>query len=61
MVNILWLYSMTVVWCRDLYTARISPGDVLFLPFVPFSAWAVFYLWNCRRAFGFEDRPDRTP
>lgn len=51
MVNILWLYSMTVIWCRDIYSGNISPGAVLFLPFVPFSIWAFFYLWNVRDRF----------
>ena len=52
MVNILWLYSMTVIWCRDTHGGTISPGTVLFLPFVPFSLWALRYLWNVREDFG---------
>lgn len=53
MVNLLWLYSMTVIWCRDLHSGSISPGAVLFLPFVPFSVWAAIYLWNRRASFRF--------
>ncbi|MBD3178484.1 MAG: hypothetical protein GF417_02210 [Candidatus Latescibacteria bacterium] len=56
MVNILWLYSMTVIWCRDLYSSSISPGAVIFMPFVPFSAWAVIALWKQRQVFGIRDR-----
>ena len=52
LVNILWLYSMTVIWSRDAYGGRISPGAVLFLPFVPFAAWALVYLWSRRERFG---------
>ena len=52
MVNILWLYSMTVIWCRDTHGGIISPGAILFLPFVPFSLWALRYLWNVREDFG---------
>ncbi len=51
MVNILWLYSMTVIWCRDLYAGSFSPGGILFLPFVPFSVWASRYLWIIRERF----------
>ncbi len=51
MANILWIYSMTVVWSRDFYATTMSPGGILFLPFVPFSVWATFYLWNCRELF----------
>ena len=52
LVNILWLYSMTVIWSRDAYGGRISPGAVLFLPFVPFAAWALVCLWSRRERFG---------
>ncbi len=52
MVNILWLYSMTVIWCRDAHAGALSPGAVLFLPFVPFSLWALRRLWVVRRDFG---------
>jgi hypothetical protein len=50
-VNALWLYSMTVIWCRDIHGGEISPGALLFLPFVPFSIWALFHLWRVRSAF----------
>ena len=36
MVNILWCYSLTVVFIRDIYST-ISPGLILFSPFVPFA------------------------
>jgi len=52
MVNILWLYSMTVIWCRDIHYDSISPGAVLFSPFIPCSVWAMRYLWNSREQFG---------
>lgn len=52
MVNIMWIYSMTVIWVRDIYAGSVSPGAVLFTPFAAVSAWAVFYLWRERRAFG---------
>ncbi len=52
LVNILWLYSMTVIWCRDLYAGQASPGAFVFLPFVPFSAWAFVALWKVREQFG---------
>lgn len=45
MMNALWIYSLTAVWVRDLYLHAITPGGILFLPFVPFSIWAIFYLW----------------
>lgn len=51
-VNALWLYSMTVIWCRDIHGGGISPGALLFLPFVPFSVWALFHLWRVRGDFG---------
>ena len=50
MVNILWIYSMTLVIMRDAYTS-ISPGGVLFLPFVPAAVWSIFYLWRKRELF----------
>lgn len=55
MVNILWLYSMTVIWCRDIHANQISPGALVFLPFVPFSVWATLALWKYRQAFGFRE------
>jgi hypothetical protein len=51
MVNILWLYSLTAVWVRDLFAGVISPGAVLFLPFALVAAWATFYLWRVRSRF----------
>jgi hypothetical protein len=50
MVNILWVYSMTIVLLRDAYTS-FSPGGMLFLPFVPAAAWSMFYLWKRRELF----------
>ncbi len=51
MINVLWWYSMTAVWVRDLYTGVISPGAVLFAPFALFSFWAAVYLWRVREQF----------
>jgi hypothetical protein len=51
MVNALWLYSMTVVWVRDVYAGSISPGAVLFTPFAVIAMWATMHLWKTRRAF----------
>lgn len=51
MVNILWLYSLTVIWVRDLYAAKISPGAAVFTPFALIAACAVFYLWKSRKLF----------
>ena len=50
MVNVLWIYSMTLVWIRDLY-GKISPGGLLFLPFALISVWAIWYLWRQRHLF----------
>ncbi len=50
MVNILWLYSMTVIWIRDAYNV-ISPGAMIFLPFTLAAVWATYFLWNHRRPF----------
>jgi hypothetical protein len=50
MANILWLYSMTVIWMRDAYTT-VSPGSLLFLPFAIIAAWAIIYLWRKRLLF----------
>ena len=60
MVNILWLYSMTVIWCRDARLGLVSPGAVLFSPFVLFSVWAILYLWRARSLFWWGDSPART-
>jgi len=50
MVNILWIFSMTVVWIRDVYT-NFSPGGILFLPFTLIALWALWYLWKIRHMF----------
>jgi hypothetical protein len=49
MVNILWIYSMTIIM-RDDYTS-FSPGGLLFTPFVPAAVWSMIYLWKQRRLF----------
>jgi hypothetical protein len=51
LANILWLYSMTVIWVRDLYSGAISPGAWLFTPFAVIAVWAVWYLWRKRQLF----------
>ncbi|MGA1876021.1 MAG: hypothetical protein ACMUIA_10475 [bacterium] len=50
MVHALWLFSMTVIFVRDNYTAW-SPGFVLFLVFPFISVWATLYLWRQRSLF----------
>jgi hypothetical protein len=50
MVNILWVYSMTLVWIRDSYST-ISPGALIFLPFTVAAVWATYYLWKYRELF----------
>lgn len=51
LTNILWLYSLTVIWVRDLYSHFISPGAILFTPFAIFALWAILYLWRERNLF----------
>ena len=51
MVNILWLYSMTAIWVRDLHAGMVSPGAVLFTPFALFAVWAIGFLWKRRGLF----------
>ena len=51
MVNILWIYSMTVIWVRDLYSNMISPGTFIFSPFIVFSFWAIIYLFKVKDIF----------
>jgi hypothetical protein len=51
MVNILWIYSMTVILLRDAYTT-ISPGGLLLIPFTIVAIWAIPYLWKYRGDFG---------
>jgi hypothetical protein len=50
MANILWIYSMTVIWIRDGYST-ISPGAVLFTPFALIALGSMVYLWKCRKLF----------
>ena len=54
MVNILWIYSMTVILLRDAYSTW-SPGGLLFIPFTVVALWAIPYLWIQRRTFGIND------
>jgi len=51
MASALWIYSMTIVLLRDACTT-MSPGGLLFIPFVLVAVWAVPYLWARRREFG---------
>jgi hypothetical protein len=50
MANILWIYSMTVIWIRDGNTS-VSPGAVLFTPFALLALWSIGYLWKHRHLF----------
>jgi hypothetical protein len=50
MVNALWVYSLTVIWMRDIYVAP-SPGGVLFLPFALLALWGSAVLWKHRILF----------
>jgi len=56
MVNILWAYSMTVIWVRDVYAGQVSPGAILFTPFALFAVWATARLWKVRDRFRAETR-----
>jgi hypothetical protein len=51
MANVLWWYSFTVLGTRDVYAKSLSPGMVVFLPFVLFAFWAATHLWRHRRLF----------
>jgi hypothetical protein len=51
MLNGLWVYSITVIWVRDLYARSLSPGAVLFAPFAIFALWATVHLWQVRDRF----------
>ena len=51
MANALWVYSLTVILFRDVYTT-ISPGSVVFIPFALIAIWAIPYLWIHRMDFG---------
>jgi hypothetical protein len=53
MANALWVYSMTVILLRDVYSTW-SPGGLLFVPFALVATWATPYLWSRRRSFGIE-------
>jgi hypothetical protein len=50
MANILWVYSMAVIWIRDGYSS-VSPGAVLFTPFAAIALWSIIYLWKIRGRF----------
>jgi len=50
MANVLWIYSMTVIWVRDGYST-VSPGAVLFTPFAVIAFWAIGVLWRHRSLF----------
>jgi hypothetical protein len=50
MTNILWIYSMTVIWMRDGYST-VSPGAVLFTPFALIAVWSLAFLWRRRGWF----------
>ena len=50
--NILWFYSMTSLWSRDVYGGVINPGNFIFLPFFIFSFFSAYYLWKNRGLFG---------
>lgn len=49
--NLLWFYSLTNLWVRDLSLGSITPGDIIFLPFLLISVWAAWYLWVHRTPF----------
>lgn len=51
MANALWIYSMTVILFRDVFTI-LSPGGLLFIPFTLIAMWGIPYLWVRRRDFG---------
>ena len=49
--NALWIYSMSVLYFRDGFT-RLSPGSVVFLPFLVVAVVALPFLWKTRSRFG---------
>lgn len=49
--NSLWIYSMSVILFRDMFT-RFTPGSVLFLPFLLVALASFPYLWKVRSRFG---------
>lgn len=51
MTNVLYWYSLTVIIIRDIFSGKISPGTILFLPFCLFAFWSAFYLWKKRELF----------
>ncbi len=53
--NILYWYSLTVLFVRDFNTNTISPGGIISLPFAVFSIWAFFIL--CKERKNFENSP----
>lgn len=48
MANGLYWYSFTFILVRDLSAKAIRKGSLIFLPFVLFSLWAAWYLWQVR-------------
>jgi len=57
MVNILWIYSMTIILMRDAFTV-LSPGGMVFPPFALFAVWATVYLWKHRSLFWASEKYD---
>jgi hypothetical protein len=51
MANVLYWYSLTVIFIKDILSNTISPGTILFLPFCLFAFWSAFYLWKKRELF----------
>ncbi|MCA9730560.1 hypothetical protein KC799_00425 [candidate division KSB1 bacterium] len=49
--NVLYWYSFTVIITRDYAAGTLSPGTILFFPFVIFSLWAAAPLWKNRTLF----------
>ena len=49
--NVLYWYSFTIIMLRDNASGSLSPGSILFLPFVLFSFWAAYHLWKVRASF----------
>ena len=49
--NVLYWYSFTVIFSRDLSSGSFAPGTLIFLPFALFSVWAAYYLWKARRIY----------
>lgn len=52
LANMCWFYSFTVLITKDLYTGKLTPGTMIFLPFALFSIWIAIYLWRERKEFG---------